>query len=281
MSAKKLVQKPAHQYVKIDPATAALRIAELLELFASTDYEGAKIPGESADQLATRYLVSNNWKVAPADIQLKATLAWREKEVIDELRSMSPDAVLACPEAAVLRCCPMWYTNSGDGSVLRDAAGRPIFVYHFGGFSVSELLELTDTSKFLRYVVWRMEQATAILGELAAGGAAGNTHDGKMFSVVVDLHRFSMWSHVNSTTLAFIKVLNTVGAQYYPETLASMFIINTPLLFRSAWAIVCPLLDAQTVSKITILGASATQEMTKFVSAATLSQLERHEETRK
>jgi hypothetical protein len=281
MSAAGMSEKgdSAGSYTAVDPATARSRLAELLEGIASVNVEGAKIPTESHEQLATRYLVANNWKSSTAEAQLKATLAWREAETVDELRDASADTVLGCSEEAVLMSCPMWYTNSDDASVLRDAVGRPIFVYSFGRFRVSELLALTDAQKFLRYVVWRMEQATAILGASTSSGAvaSGNTHDGSMFSVVVDLHGFSMWSHVNSTTLAFVKMLNTVGAQYYPETLAKMFIINTPLLFRSVWAMVCPLLDAQTVSKITLLGAHSTQEMLQFVDVETLLQLERHE----
>lgn len=52
---------------------------------------------------------------------------------------------------------------------------------------------------------------------------------------------------------------------YYPEHLGTMFVINTPLLFRGIWAAVQPLLQERTRKKIIILGSDYIGELSKIV----------------
>lgn len=41
---------------------------------------------------------------------------------------------------------------------------------------------------------------------------------------------------------------------YYPEHLGQMFIINTPFIFKTIWAMVNPMLEERTRKKIQVLG---------------------------
>ena len=49
-----------------------------------------------------------------------------------------------------------------------------------------------------------------------------------------------------------IKISIKVNQDYYPEMLHKMYIINSPWLFRSVWAIAKTWVDEHTSSKITM-----------------------------
>ncbi|RKO84940.1 CRAL-TRIO domain-containing protein, partial [Blyttiomyces helicus] len=52
--------------------------------------------------------------------------------------------------------------------------------------------------------------------------------------------------------------------------LGKMFIINAPMLFTGVWALVKPLLDEVTVSKINILGSSYSAKLLETIDAECL-----------
>lgn len=65
--------------------------------------------------------------------------------------------------------------------------------------------------------------------------------------------------------LGYIKQISKLGQDYYPELLGTMFIVNSPMLFSSAWSLIKPLLDEATVKKIHILGSSYKKQLQEYV----------------
>ena len=47
-----------------------------------------------------------------------------------------------------------------------------------------------------------------------------------------------------------------IGAENFPESLGTTFVINAPYFFRMCWAAVTPFLSARTLAKFRILGSS-------------------------
>ena len=51
-----------------------------------------------------------------------------------------------------------------------------------------------------------------------------------------------------------MEVLNQLQA-YYPESVKKVYILNAPFVFRAFWAIIKPILHANTVAAVEILGS--------------------------
>jgi hypothetical protein len=51
----------------------------------------------------------------------------------------------------------------------------------------------------------------------------------------------------------------------YPETMGTLFIINSPWLFTTCWRMVKPLLNEVTLEKIHILGSDYMEELKKHI----------------
>jgi hypothetical protein len=69
---------------------------------------------------------------------------------------------------------------------------------------------------------------------------------------------------------SFVKQVTKIGQDYYPESLGTMFIINSPMLFSSVWSLIKPFLDEVTVKKIHILGSSYKKSLLEYIDEAAL-----------
>ena len=52
-----------------------------------------------------------------------------------------------------------------------------------------------------------------------------------------------------------VKEIMKTQQSHYPELMGKLIIVNAPWVFKSAWSFVKPMLDAKTVSKISIYGS--------------------------
>jgi len=68
----------------------------------------------------------------------------------------------------------------------------------------------------------------------------------------------------------FVKLLSGVAQDYYPEILGNMFIVNSPMLFSGAWAMIKPWLDKRTQQKITIVGKNYREQLSNLVDSENL-----------
>ena len=70
----------------------------------------------------------------------------------------------------------------------------------------------------------------------------------------MDLSGFALSKHFTKETRTFIQAFIKTASDNYPETIYKTYIINAPMLFRTAWAFVSNLLDARQKAKFSILG---------------------------
>ena len=61
--------------------------------------------------------------------------------------------------------------------------------------------------------------------------------------------------HLTGKGIGYFKTVISASHNSYPETLGNLFIINAPWVFNIAWKMVRPLLHANTLEKIHILGS--------------------------
>lgn len=69
-------------------------------------------------------------------------------------------------------------------------------------------------------------------------------------TIILDMAGLSPARHFTLTVKRFLETLSGVDQNNYPEHLGCLFMINTPLLFRSFWSVIKGFLDERTLAKI-------------------------------
>ncbi|PNH07053.1 SEC14 cytosolic factor, partial [Tetrabaena socialis] len=148
----------------------------------------------------------------------------------------------------------------------RDRYGRPVYIELLGASDSAKILEATSLERLLDYhvVEWERLQrhilpACSVLAGGAAEGPAAHTEAGR-----------EAGSGAAVEALLRAPPPPPPRQDYYCECLGQMFILNTPAIFRLAWAVVNPLLEERTRRKIVILGADYLPTLTQLIPAENL-----------
>jgi hypothetical protein len=67
-----------------------------------------------------------------------------------------------------------------------------------------------------------------------------------------------------------IQKIAKIAQDYYPEILGNMFVVNTPFLFKGAYAVIKPWLDKKTKEKISTHGSGFQKKLFELVDPADL-----------
>ena len=84
-------------------------------------------------------------------------------------------------------------------------------------------------------------------------------------TTIVDLKGFSIGKLWNKETTNFVKTASKISQDNYPEMMGKMFIINSPMVFKTVWAVIKGWIDEKTRAKIEILGSSYMKKLTELV----------------
>jgi|GEM_PF-2272352 len=81
---------------------------------------------------------------------------------------------------------------------------------------------------------------------------------------IMDLEGIGMFDFVGEV-IDYVKKTVSISGEHYPERSHKMFIINAPRFFTGVWAIIKPMLDETTKSKIKILRNKYTAELLEVI----------------
>ncbi|GBE59847.1 CRAL TRIO domain containing protein [Babesia ovata] len=141
-----------------------------------------------------------------------------------------------------------------------DRLGRPIYIERMGQGSCTKLLQHLTTEQLTRYYVQRYEYLTHVMMP-AASIKLGKPVE--QLLTIVDLRGFSL-SQINTKLRAFLTAMSSVTQNYYPEMLGKLLFINASALFSALWQILSPLLDAKTLSKISVISSKTESRQLVF-----------------
>ena len=122
-------------------------------------------------------------------------------------------------------------------------------------------LQESSPERVLEYFVWYSEASQQ--WRFPAASLQAGRYFGKGL-YVMDMKGFGM-GVLNKDTRAFLAASIKVASDNYPETIKMTWIVNAPFVFRAAWAMVCKMLDDNTVRKFSILGGRS-EYMPKLLS---------------
>jgi len=129
----------------------------------------------------------------------------------------------------------------------RTKTGSPIIVVRVVNFNPKKMTNGADS--LVRLNVWVMDQVWK-----------QNPHT-QNCTLLVDCQGLSLTSLPYDAIRAVANMYNS----YYPEVLFREFLINTPWLFRTAWAWLKPLLEESTRKKISILGSDYQSTLLEYI----------------
>ncbi|XP_057794039.1 phosphatidylinositol/phosphatidylcholine transfer protein SFH6-like isoform X3 [Salvia miltiorrhiza] len=133
-------------------------------------------------------------------------------------------------------------------------------------FGADTIMEVTNVDRFVKYQVQEFEKSLAI--RFPACSVAANKHIDTS-TTILDVQGLNLMS-LTGPVVEFIKVVQKVDNDNYPETLSRMFIINAGPGFRMIWNVVKPILDPETTSKIQVLGSNYQRKLLEVIDGSEL-----------
>jgi hypothetical protein len=199
-----------------------------------------------------RFCQARGWEVAKALVMIKDTLAWRKEmgmDYVDTEHGPTPRFLIdfVYPELAEVKKCYHFSHHKTDKN------GMPVYFDRLGDLNYSAMIAIEGSTpdRVLKYFTWYAE-ATWFYRLPAASLKCGRYVGKGLY--VMDLSGFALSKHFTKETRTFIQAFIKTASDNYPETIYKTYIINAPMLFRTAWAFVSNLLDARQKAKFSILG---------------------------
>lgn len=202
------------------------------------------------DYYLLRFMRARKFDLEKTMEMFKKFLEWRVEHRTDEAM-----VIYKCPNVEKAREI---YPHGYHGT---DLEGRPFYIDQPCNFEIDDLLKIVSKEELYVYYVKEYEKLIHI--RFPAASAAYGKKIEQSFSLL-NLKGFSM-GKLKEKSRNFIKLAIDIGSDNYPEIMYKMFIVNTSFMFKGAWAIISPFLDAKTKKKISIHGSSFQKELFKFV----------------
>ena len=179
-----------------------------------------------------------DWAATTAS-HLRDTLQWRAESTFCASANLeAPPSGRAAFEAAFQA-----------GPVGHDRDGRAIIVERLGRVAPRDFCTAWPSAAFMSHCIYNKEATRSLCRELSHGNGR------RLYKVVVILDLAGLGLQHGSR--AFLQLLQLYVAKFdhsYPEFMTSMIMINAPLVFNAVWALVKPMLPAETVAKVQVYG---------------------------
>lgn len=142
-----------------------------------------------------------------------------------------------------------------------DKLGRPLYLDITGDLNIDQLLKVSTKERLLRYQVRQYEYLMNFI--FPACSQAANTHISQSVSIF-DLKKHST-KFVSKKILDLTKAISSLCQDYYPETLAAVYIVNSGMMFKIVWTAVKPFLDEKTKKKIFTFGSDYKKKLLELI----------------
>ena len=205
------------------------------------------------DPYLLRFLRARKFDLTKTLIMWKNFIKWRQENNIDEIMNMK------FPEMEEAK---KYYPH---GYYRTDKLGRPIYIERIGYLKFDPLVKTISLEKLQMYFVQSYER---LIHEIfpACSRAAGKRVEQTCY--IIDLKGAGIT--VFPKLRDIIKLASSIGQDYYPEILGTMFIINAPMMFSGIWSIIKHFIDEKTKKKILIKDSKYQKELFQYADVENL-----------
>mmetsp|Transcript_6239 Transcript_6239/g.5361 ORF Transcript_6239/g.5361 Transcript_6239/m.5361 type:complete len:205 (-) Transcript_6239:315-929(-) len=143
-----------------------------------------------------------------------------------------------------------------------DREGRPFYIdCPCTAAPAEKIFSITDSEELTRNYIRQYEWLLHV--RFPSCSNASKTKIDKIFSIV-DLNGLTM-DMFKEKNREYVKLRLGLGQNNYPETMHSLFVINSPFIFKAIWAILKAFVAERTKKKIKILGSKYQKELFEVV----------------
>ncbi|KAI8985734.1 CRAL-TRIO domain-containing protein [Trametes punicea] len=187
-------------------------------------------PNAKASVILAKFVRARNLDVAQASEMLISTLRWRVEFKIDEVMQEQFDSNVFGQLGKVFG---------------KDKEGRPV-TYNLYGAVKDMKAVFGDVQKFIRWRVQFMEESIKLL-------------DFETVDQMVQIHDYEGVSMTqrDANQKAAAKEATTIFQNHYPEFLSRKYFINVPTLLTWIFWLFKPLISANTLAKMSVVGSGA------------------------
>lgn len=140
-----------------------------------------------------------------------------------------------------------------------DRKGQPLSIERLGRSNPNLLCQAVTLEQLMVYHHYHMENKGELLSSMSV------KRDAVMRGCkIMDLDGLGK-HHLTGKGIGYFKSVISASQDNYPETMGSLFIINAPWVFNIAWKMVRPLLHANTLDKIHILGSDYQKVLQQYI----------------
>lgn len=223
---------------------------EVLEEFKKYLTKENKLVSRFDDYYLLRFCRARQFNLEKIIKMFNNFLDWRVENRADEAM-----VIYKCPR---IDECKKMYKHGYHGT---DREGRPFYIDSPCGFNIDELLLVISKDELYQYYVREYEKLIHV--RFPASSAAAGHRIEQSFSLL-DVDGFTM-GKLKEKSRDFVKIAIGIGQDNYPEIMHKMYIVNAPLMFRGAWAIISPFIDEKTRAKISIKGSKFQKDLFKYI----------------
>jgi len=180
---------------------------------------------------------------------LLATAQWRDEQRIDAL--LQSEADLAFERG--LRPLLLY-------DLTTDSRGRPLMIERIGAWDVGALTAVADaqaeevTRAHILVSEW-IRQAVDTLGRTRL------TPKDRQATLIFDMEGIG-WSHLRATTIMnLFSTMSSMDSNHFPDTLGTIFIVNTSRLFSLLWSAASNFLAESTCQKVQVFAWNDVEAM--------------------
>ena len=228
------------------------KLRELIQLLHEESLYNEKRHADS--ELLERFLTARQWNCAKAKDMIAANETWRRVNELDNILNWP-----AFPERPKVNQLLPIYNHKTD------RLGRSILFMEFGKCDGYALFKETTEERLLKMLMRRMEKEDAYMLPACLKANPNSKHQLLVITDLKDAY-FSQFYQFVGVLKKFIQtdLLN------YPENLGCQIFVNAPMIFSVGFAMIKPLLDENTLTKIKVFGSDYKDELLEMVDSANL-----------
>ena len=140
-----------------------------------------------------------------------------------------------------------------------DKQGQPLSIERLGHSNPVLLCQAVTLEQLMLYHHYHMECKGALLAKMSV-----DKDSVVRGCKIMDLQGLGK-QHLTGKGIGYFKSVISASQDNYPETMGGLFIINAPWVFNIAWKMVRPLLHANTLDKIHILGSDYQKVLQHYI----------------